>query len=56
MEDMRRADALAKGGKPYQKATGGKRPPVEPTLGSLGIDKDLAKEMRRVGAMDAAEF
>lgn len=60
IDQMRQAQkktvGLAKGGRPYQrKATGGKNPPVA-TLADSGIDKDLAKEARKLGALSDREF
>jgi hypothetical protein len=49
---------LAKGGKPYQRSkspTGGKIPLVG-TLAEAGINKDLAKEGRRLGALTQRGF
>jgi hypothetical protein len=56
MDAMRQAGELAKGGQPYQKATGSKSDPVEVTLESMGVTKHLAHEMRRVFALTPAEF
>jgi len=60
MDQMRQEQkatvGLAKGGRPYQrKATGGTNPPVA-TLAAAGIDKDLAKEGRKLGALSDQEF
>jgi hypothetical protein len=49
-------DGLAKGGRPYQKSTGGNDPPVTPTLSQAGIDKDLAKRARKLAAVPQEEF
>lgn len=59
IEDMRRAGTLAKGtrGAGRPKIGGVKiTPPNEWTLDSMGVDKNLAKEIRRVGAMAEARF
>jgi N6-adenosine-specific RNA methylase IME4 len=57
MDEMRQQQkdtvGLAKGGKPY---TGVRNTPVKPTLADAGIDKNLAKEGRKLGAMSDSEF
>jgi hypothetical protein len=45
MAEQRETTGLAKGGQPYQ-STGVSNTPVEPTLASQGIDKNLAKRAR----------
>jgi hypothetical protein len=45
MAEQARTVGLAKGGQPYQ-STGVSNTPVEPTLASRGIDKNLAKRAR----------
>jgi hypothetical protein len=56
MQAQKETVGLAKGGRPYQKkSTGGKNPPVG-TLAEAGIDKDLAKEARKLGALAAGDF
>lgn len=44
---------LAKGGKPY---TGSRKDPVKPTLADAGINKHLADEGRKLGALSDREF
>lgn len=62
MDQMRKEQkatvGLAKGGTPYKgKSTGVSNTPVEkPTLAAAGIDKNLAKEGRKLGAMSNLEF
>ena len=61
LDELRQAQketvGLAKGGQPYQSSTGVKNTPVErPTLASQGIDKNLAKTARKLGAMSNDEF
>jgi N6-adenosine-specific RNA methylase IME4 len=46
---------LAKGGQPYQ-ATGLSDNPVAPTLASQGIDKNLAHQARKLGALSDERF
>lgn len=46
---------LAKGGRPYQ-VTGVSITPVKATLASQGIDKNLAKQARTLGALSEAKF
>jgi N6-adenosine-specific RNA methylase IME4 len=60
MDQMRRDQkatvGLAKGGTPY-KSTGLAKSPVEkPTLAEAGIDKNLAHEGRKLGALSDQEF
>lgn len=45
---------LAKGGRPPK--TGVSNTPVTPALAEAGIDKNLAKEGRKLGAMSETEF
>ena len=48
--DQKATVGLAKGGKPY---TGVRNTPVKPTLSDAGIDKNLASEGRKLGAVVA---
>jgi len=59
MEAQKKSVGLAKGGKPHQrkqKSTGGSKPPVKPTLAEAGIDKDLAKQARKLASLDDKQF
>lgn len=48
---------LAKGGQPHQrKSTGLRKNPVEPTLASQDIDKNLANQARKLGRLTDAQF
>jgi N6-adenosine-specific RNA methylase IME4 len=57
-QDQKASVGLAKGGTPYKtKSTGVSKTPVEkPTLADAGIDKNLAKEGRKLGALSEREF
>lgn len=57
-QDQKTTVGLAKGGTPYKgKSTGVSKTPVEkPTLAETGIDKNLAKEGRKLGALSEREF
>jgi N6-adenosine-specific RNA methylase IME4 len=57
-QDQKATVGLAKGGTPYKgKSTGVSKTPVDkPTLADAGIDKNLAKEGRKLGALSEREF
>lgn len=55
MEEMRQKGYMAKGGKPYQKATGVSETPVA-NLESQGVDKALAKRARMREAMPSVRW
>lgn len=59
-EEQKATVGLAKGGTPYKnkgKSTGVSDTPVErPTLAAAGIDKNLAKEGRKLGGLTDREF
>jgi protein gp37 len=47
---------LAKGGEQYHRSTGVSNTPVLPTLAAQGIDKNLAKQARALGALSDEKF
>jgi hypothetical protein len=54
-QEQKETVGLAKGGQPNQ-STGVSNTPVKPTLASQGIDKNLANQGRKLGALSDKEF